>query len=331
MEYDLGPIAPHPEGEHVASQPYEALAIVTKNGSSYIAKTNVPANTPLTDDTRWQVFAVQGASGMSLPGPQGATGATGPASTVAGPEGPQGAQGVQGSTGMGETGNPGEGWWLCNIALADGQTVRVVDCFYSNKFRRVFMVGDMLLDTTGRIFYIYELNSTTSGKVRFSDVAITPVQGPQGANGSNGTNGAQGVQGAVGANGQDAVMYINHVANPGDTQVAIEFKPGILYEVDTDSISDLAIKINVAEMENSSGRPSMIRFNPQVNTCKVTIQWAGTPSRVYLSDQMSNLISNITTNYFEIASGSGNNNMHVLEMRGWLWDLKRYRQELVTV
>lgn len=55
----LGKVVPIAKGEYNSSTQYEILDIVTHNGSSYIAKTNVKGQTP-TNTTYWQLLAKVG-------------------------------------------------------------------------------------------------------------------------------------------------------------------------------------------------------------------------------------------------------------------------------
>lgn len=88
--------SPIPRGAWSSSITYKRGNVVTRNGSSYIAKRETVADTPESSPNDWQLIASignTGATGATGPtGPQGSTGATGA-------QGPQGVQGDIGPTG----------------------------------------------------------------------------------------------------------------------------------------------------------------------------------------------------------------------------------------
>ena len=59
----LGPVSVQPMGEWVEANEYGILNIVENNGSSYIAKQGVPANTPITDTDYWFLLCAKGGTG----------------------------------------------------------------------------------------------------------------------------------------------------------------------------------------------------------------------------------------------------------------------------
>lgn len=80
---NLGRIRCMPKGEYSSTKAYEFLDIVTKNGSSYIAMTIVPAGKDVTDTNYWQLIASKGEQGDIGPqGVQGIQGETGPAGKI---------------------------------------------------------------------------------------------------------------------------------------------------------------------------------------------------------------------------------------------------------
>ena len=80
---NLGRIRCMPKGEYSSTKAYEFLDIVTKNGSSYIAMTIVPAGKDVTDTNYWQLIASKGGQGDIGPqGVQGIQGETGPAGKI---------------------------------------------------------------------------------------------------------------------------------------------------------------------------------------------------------------------------------------------------------
>ena len=91
---NLGRIMPVPEGEYSATKAYKELAVVTKNGNSYIAKQDSTGKDPETSSAYWQLIAAKGDIG-----PQGERGQNG----VQGPEGPQGPKGDPGEPGGAKT------------------------------------------------------------------------------------------------------------------------------------------------------------------------------------------------------------------------------------
>ena len=69
----VGKVMVTPKGAYSTSATYEMLDIITKDGSSYIARQNVPANTPVTNTTYWMLIAEKGDPGASFDG-EGVTG-----------------------------------------------------------------------------------------------------------------------------------------------------------------------------------------------------------------------------------------------------------------
>lgn len=61
----LGKVCVTPKGEFSPASGYERLDIVTYNGSSYLAKQNVPANTAISNTNYWQLIASEGAAAPS--------------------------------------------------------------------------------------------------------------------------------------------------------------------------------------------------------------------------------------------------------------------------
>ena len=60
---NLGRVRCTPKGTHDATQTYQFLDIVTKNGSSYMAIAPVPAGVDVTDTNYWQMIASKGNTG----------------------------------------------------------------------------------------------------------------------------------------------------------------------------------------------------------------------------------------------------------------------------
>lgn len=60
---DIGKVSITVEGAWSASKAYEALSMVSNNGSSYISKTDVPSGTLLTDTDYWMQIASAGQGG----------------------------------------------------------------------------------------------------------------------------------------------------------------------------------------------------------------------------------------------------------------------------
>ena len=73
---NIGKVVTTPRGGWNSSSAYAFLDVVVNNGSSYVAKQNVPNGVELNDDTYWQLIAGKGDTGDT--GPTGATGALGP-------------------------------------------------------------------------------------------------------------------------------------------------------------------------------------------------------------------------------------------------------------
>lgn len=63
---NLGKVVMIPKGTWSASTAYEYLDIVTDDGSSYVAKQDVPAGTALTNTTYWQPIAAKGDTGLQM-------------------------------------------------------------------------------------------------------------------------------------------------------------------------------------------------------------------------------------------------------------------------
>jgi len=78
----IGRIVPMPCGTWDNSIVYKKLDIVYYQGMSYIAKKEVPINTPVTNTEYWQIMTstTQGATGDK--GETGATGPTGPTGNI---------------------------------------------------------------------------------------------------------------------------------------------------------------------------------------------------------------------------------------------------------
>ncbi len=60
---NLGRIIPIPSGEYSSSKTYQAMEIVTKNGSSYISKQQALGKDPETETAYWQLLASKGEKG----------------------------------------------------------------------------------------------------------------------------------------------------------------------------------------------------------------------------------------------------------------------------
>lgn len=63
VKQSLGKVSITPKGTWSASTAYVFLDAVSNNGSSYLAKKNVPAGTPLTDTSYWLTLAKKGDKG----------------------------------------------------------------------------------------------------------------------------------------------------------------------------------------------------------------------------------------------------------------------------
>lgn len=103
---NIGKVVVTPKGDWSDTSAYAFLDIVINNGSSYIAKQNVPAGAELNNDTYWQLIAGKGDTGdTGIQGPTGDLGPTGPQGII-GPTGDTGQTGPTGATGAtGPTGN----------------------------------------------------------------------------------------------------------------------------------------------------------------------------------------------------------------------------------
>lgn len=62
---NLGKVAVTPKGAWSATTAYDILDVVTSGGSSYMAKTSVPAGTALSDTAYWMVIASKGDTGAT--------------------------------------------------------------------------------------------------------------------------------------------------------------------------------------------------------------------------------------------------------------------------
>lgn len=78
----IGRIVPMPRGTWINNIVYKKLDIVYYQGMSYIAKKEVPVNTPVTNTEYWQIMtsSTKGATGTT--GATGNTGPTGPTGNI---------------------------------------------------------------------------------------------------------------------------------------------------------------------------------------------------------------------------------------------------------
>lgn len=167
-----------PRGVYDNGTDYAVGDSVSYNGSSYVMYVNAGAGTLPTDDTKWELLAQQGATGVTgatgTTGPQGATGvagATGVGSTGAtGVSGPTGATGIQGATGA---------------AGATGAGATGVD----GPVGATGPAGATGAGTTGA--------TGATGPVGATGIGATGATGPAGATGVTGTTGATGPQAAT--------------------------------------------------------------------------------------------------------------------------------------
>lgn len=143
---------------------YVALDAVAYNGSSYVARIDVPAGIAPTNTTYWQMIAQRGIDGNDgadgATGPQGPEGPQGPQGDT-GPQGPQGPQGEQGPIGP----RPAHEWGDGTAQPASAIRFQNDDGSWGNW---IDLVGPM---------------------------------GPQGPQGVKGDKGDQGTQGPVGPQG----------------------------------------------------------------------------------------------------------------------------------
>lgn len=73
----IGRIVPMPRGTWINNVVYKKLDIVYYQGMSYIAKKEVPANTPVTNTEYWQIMTSSTKGDTGSKGPTGPTGPTG--------------------------------------------------------------------------------------------------------------------------------------------------------------------------------------------------------------------------------------------------------------
>lgn len=126
---NIGKVVVTPKGSWRSTSSYAFLDVVTNNGSSYVAKQNIPAGADLDNDNYWQLIAGRGSVGPTgTQGPQGDIGPTGPQGIV----GPTGATGETGQTGpTGATGATGNLYYATfEVDLETGELLMHADDSY---------------------------------------------------------------------------------------------------------------------------------------------------------------------------------------------------------
>lgn len=213
MNYTLGYL-PHIEGDWNQNTAYDPMAIVTNNGTSYIAKVAVPMGQYEPGvDAGWTAYWHPMAQGIQ--GVQGAQGIQG----IQGVQGAQGVQGTQGTQGYkgdkGSNGDIGTGIWYTDLTLERGDNaVPMVKMSGGNTIKP--KVNDYLMDARGNLFTIVDISGDTCNAryvmpLRDGTQGAQGAQGIQGVTGAQGAQGVQGVQGIAGTQGAQGVQGLQGV------------------------------------------------------------------------------------------------------------------------